>query len=109
MDKGREAASEEKQNKQDKRGVGRIGLERSGPREFLLAIDSLPIAGVDESQIDNADGDPVDQGRDGDEILQPGEDCASRVGQGHVSQGHEEAIEGNSDIGDTESVDTQEY
>lgn len=60
-----------------------------------MAIDTLLFACVVEAEICHTYNDPIYKGSDGDEILEPREDCGCRVGKGHVAKNHEEGIHAN--------------
>ena len=95
-------------DEEDERDPCAPGLEGSSPGELLVAVNALGFARVLEAQICDADGSPIGEGADGEEVLEPIEDDIGAGGEGHVCQAHEETVEGDGDPGNAESVDASE-
>lgn len=107
MDESGIATGEEQENEQGQRRPGDVWLERSGPWK-LAAGNALLLHSIVESQIHRADGDPVDEGGDGDEILQPAEDVAGAIGQSQVAEAHEQTQQRGGGIGNAHAVGARE-
>lgn len=104
MDERLVSTSEEKYDEHDQGNPCAPGLERRSPWQLGVTVNSLSLASVVESQICDANDRPVDEGADGDQILQPRKNSTGRVGEGHVGKTHEDAEEGDSDVRDAETV-----
>lgn len=78
LDKYGVAGGEEDDGEGDETRPCGVGLEGPLPWE-LVATDTLFLHTVVETEVDEADDDPVDEGSGGDEVLEPREHGGSAV------------------------------
>lgn len=79
------ASGEKNDRERDEAGPRCVRLERTLPWEFIAA-DALLLHTIVETEVDEANNDPVNEGSSRNEILKPTEDGGSTVGQGPIVQ-----------------------
>ena len=104
-----EATGDKQEGEQGQRRPGEVGLEGRGPWKLSVSVDSLLLATVVESEVDDADDEPVHQCSNCYNITQPLKDYGCWVGEGHIPQAHEASYAADSHIRDREAVQPFEY